>query len=105
MGERTAMDYRTYQGNTMSAALAVVKQELGSQAVILHTRSYAKKRWLGLRRQEIFEITAGRDVRTVPRARQQQQALPARPLPAPAKPAPVVDTRKQLLESPAAQNA
>ena len=99
------MDYRTYQGNTMSAALAVVKQELGSQAVILHTRSYAKKRWLGLRRQEIFEITAGRDVRTVARARQQQQSPAVRPLPAPAKPAPVIDTRKQLLESPAAQNA
>ena len=27
MGEQIAMDYRTYQGNTMSAALAVVKQE------------------------------------------------------------------------------
>ncbi len=48
----------------MSAALAEVKQELGPQAVILQTRSYVKNRWLGLRRREIFEITAGRDVRS-----------------------------------------
>ena len=54
------MDYRTFQAPTMSAALAVVKQELGPTAVILQTRSFTKNRWLGLRRQEVFEITAGR---------------------------------------------
>jgi flagellar biosynthesis protein FlhF len=93
-----AMDYRTFRGNTMSAALAEVKNELGPQAVILHTRSYVKNRWLGLRRREIFEITAGRNVRTQDRA--------PRPQPAP-KPAPqsILDSRRQLLESAPGQNA
>jgi flagellar biosynthesis protein FlhF len=104
------MDYRTYQGKTMSAALAVVKQELGNQAVILHTRSYEKRKWLGLKRQEIFEITAGRDVRVAARHARPQPApaAPRRPaqIAAPAPIAqPVGDSRKQLLESPAAQSA
>jgi flagellar biosynthesis protein FlhF len=98
------MDYRTYQGNTMSAALACVKQELGSQAVILHTRSYEKKRWLGLRREEVFEITAGRDVRVAARAVKQQPVPRPAPMPV-SRPAPAADSRRQLLESPAAQNA
>ncbi len=36
------MDLQTFQASTMSAALAVVKQELGPTAVILHTRSFTK---------------------------------------------------------------
>ena len=87
------MDYRTFQGNTMSAALAEVKNELGPQAVILHTRSFVKNRWLGLRRREIFEITAGRNVRAPERT------------PRPQPPKPQGDSRRQLLESPAGQNA
>jgi len=95
------MDYRTFQASTMSAALAEVKQELGPGAVILQARSFEKKRWLGLRRQEVFEITAGRDARSA--ARPQRQAAVARPVMLPTKPAP--DPRRQLLESPAGQNA
>lgn len=91
------MDYRTFQASTMSAALAEVKQELGPSAVILQTRSFKKNRWLGLRRQEIFEITAGRGGLNRP-ARQ--------PAPRPSLPAPQTasDSRRQLLQSPAGQN-
>src|ERR1700684_3315667 len=94
------MDYRTFQAPTMSAALAEVKQELGPGAVILQTRSFTKNRWLGLKRQEIFEITAGRDARGSSRA---QRQYVARPAPMPVKP--ISDPRRQLLESPAVQNA
>jgi flagellar biosynthesis protein FlhF len=94
------MQLKTFQADTMGAALAEVKQEMGPGAVILHTRSFFRNRWLGLRRREIFEITASRNVRVAERpARSQPQARPA---PAPARPA---DSRRQLLESPAAQNA
>ena len=94
------MDYRTFQAPTMSAALAVVKQELGPGAVILQTRSFTKNRWLGLKRQEIFEITAGRDARG---ANRPQRQFAARPAPMPMKASP--DSRRQLLETPAVQNA
>jgi flagellar biosynthesis protein FlhF len=94
------MDYRTFQAPTMSAALAVVKQELGPTAVILQTRSFTKNRWLGLRRQEVFEITAGRDARGANRSPRQ---FVARPAPMPVKSLP--DPKRQLLESPAGQNA
>src|SRR5579872_5482971 len=94
------MDYRTFQGPTMSAALAEVKQELGPGAVILQTRSFKKTRWLGLRRREVFEITAGRDARGTSRPQRQPVVRPALvPMKSQA------DTRRQLLESPAAQNA
>jgi len=85
----------------MSAALAEVKQELGPGAVILQARSFREKALAGSARQEVFEITAGRDARSA--ARPQRQAAVARPVMLPTKPAP--DPRRQLLESPAGQNA
>jgi flagellar biosynthesis protein FlhF len=102
------MDYRTFQASTMSAALAEVKQELGPGAVILQTRSFKKSRWLGLRSREIFEITAGRDARGAVRPRasaaRQPAVLPVKSSAAPpAKPP--AEARRQLLESPAGQNA
>ena len=39
--------------------MALVKTEMGGEAVILHTRTLQRRRWLGLRRREIVEITAG----------------------------------------------
>ena len=94
------MDYRTFQATTMSAALAVVKQELGPTAVILQTRSFTKNRWLGLRRQEIFEITAGRDARG---GNRQVRQIAARPAPMVIKPP--AEMRRQLMETPVVQNA
>jgi flagellar biosynthesis protein FlhF len=81
----------------MSAALAEVKSSMGPGAVILHTRTFSKARWLGLRKQEVVEITAGRNVRVADR-----------PSTKSAPPAPARNTahsRRQLLDSPAGQGA
>ncbi|HEY1923232.1 MAG TPA: flagellar biosynthesis protein FlhF [Tepidisphaeraceae bacterium] len=96
------MDLRTFQANTMSAALTEVKQEMGPNAMILQTRSFYKPRWLGLRKREIFEITASRNARLSDRNPKPQPARQAPPAPQPIKPA---EARRQILESPAAQNA
>jgi flagellar biosynthesis protein FlhF len=53
------MHLQTFTAATMAEALAQVKSVLGNQAVILHTRTVRKRMWLGLRRREIVEITAG----------------------------------------------
>ncbi len=58
----------------MAEALVQVKSEMGGDAVILHTRTYQRRRWLGLRRVEVVEITAGNGL-NVPRG--------ARPRPRP----------------------
>jgi flagellar biosynthesis protein FlhF len=101
------MDLRTFQANTMSAALTEVKQEMGPNAMILQTRSFYKSRWLGLRKREVFEITASRNARLPDRNPKQQSARPA-PQPAPQfspQPLKPADARRQILESPAGQNA
>ena len=57
-----SMSLKTFKAASMADCLTLVKTELGSDAVILHTRKIAHRRWLGLRRVEIVEITAGRGV-------------------------------------------
>jgi flagellar biosynthesis protein FlhF len=57
-------------------ALAQVKSRLGGDAVILHTRSFTQKRWLGLSRSPMVEITAGK---RIPSYRPRLQAAPAAP--------------------------
>lgn len=52
------MQVHTFTAATMSEAVALVKHKLGPHAVILHTRTYEQRRWFGLRRREVFEITA-----------------------------------------------
>lgn len=53
-------DVRTYRAASMQDALAIVRKELGVDAVILHTRHVTKKRLLPfLKRREEVEITAG----------------------------------------------
>lgn len=44
----------------MGEALSQVKSTMGPEAVILHTRTVQSRKWLGLRRREMVEITAGR---------------------------------------------
>jgi flagellar biosynthesis protein FlhF len=61
----------------MAEALQLVKTKLGTEAVILHTRTITGRRWMGLRKHETYEITAGRDVNVVKRQ------LPAKPAPNP----------------------
>src|SRR5437763_10103550 len=86
------MQLRTFSATTMAEALVQVKREMGGDAVILHTRTYHRRRWLGLRRVEVVEITAGNGLNAVggrasrPRSRTQPirqvptATLPARPV-------------------------
>jgi flagellar biosynthesis protein FlhF len=62
------MHLQTFKAATMGEALSQVKTAMGSEAVILHTRVLQTRYWLGLRRREIVEITAGRGINVGHRA-------------------------------------
>src|SRR5205085_5277695 len=120
------MNLRTFSAPSMAQALVQVKNEMGSDALILHTRTYHRRRWFWLRQQEIVEITAGSGLNMAgrPTRRPSQQrtgvqqgaygprqrvtvtssvSQPSRG-PAPALPSAApnpAETRRQLLESPA----
>ena len=66
----------------MAEALTQVKSAMGGDAVILHTRTFQTRYWLGLRRREVVEITAGKGFNIERGRRQQQAAKPAEPRPA-----------------------
>jgi flagellar biosynthesis protein FlhF len=51
----------------MSEALTRVKTEMGADAVILHTKAYRRGGVMGIGSKEIVEVTAGLDVKVVPR--------------------------------------
>ena len=61
------MNLQTFRAPSMAECLAEVKRVMGPDAVILHTRTLTLKRFLGLRRREIVEITAGRGLNGGPR--------------------------------------
>ncbi len=66
---------KTYHGTTMADALAKVKQDLGPDAVILHTRTFRDGGMLGLGAREVVEITASADSGVVrPRTRRRAEA-------------------------------
>lgn len=52
------MKLKTYQAYTMAEALAAVKRDLGSDAVILNTRTFQRGGVLGIGRKTIVEVTA-----------------------------------------------
>ena len=54
---------KTYQGRTMSEALAKVKQDLGPNAIILHTRTVQRGGVLGMGARAMVEISASSDER------------------------------------------
>ena len=56
------MNVKTFQGPSIAEALAKVKQELGANAVILHTRSFKRGGVMGLGAKTVVEITAGVNV-------------------------------------------
>src|SRR4051794_8078194 len=78
------MNLQTFRATTMAEALTQVKSHMGSDAVILHTRTFHTRYFLGLRRREMVEITAGKGLnlpdrhsrRQIP-SRQQNGAGPA----------------------------
>lgn len=85
----------------MAEALSKVKHDLGGDAVILHTREYHRRAWLGLRRRAIVEITAGKGL-NVARAAARPVAAPQRPV---ASSAPAGRPGQRLLEMPVVGNA
>ena len=70
------MKMKTFSGQTMAEALVRVKQDMGGDAVIVHTRRFLRRPLLGLRRREVFEITASVDAPIVRSPRQPRQAPP-----------------------------
>ena len=106
------MNLQTFKAPTMAEALTQVKSSMGTDAVILHTRTLQQRRWLGLRRREMVEITAGRGIALADRRRReaivrnapaQNAAVYTRPGMATRR---LADTRapsgRDLLETPAA---
>jgi len=106
----------------MAEALQQVKAEMGTEAVILHTRTYQRRAWLGLRRQEVVEITAGRGLATLARGGRRSTPAthggdlrggtalatrPAQPMVRRALPdaAPQAPAHQRLLETPVATTA
>lgn len=107
------MQMRTFQAETMAECLSQVKTTLGHNAVILHTRQFQRRAWLGLRRREIVEITAGVGFVVPQRRPSGAPAGPPRPPATPAKPAPAAAVApvagasapgRELLSSSAAGN-
>ncbi|GIW77947.1 MAG: flagellar biosynthesis protein FlhF [Phycisphaerae bacterium] len=101
------MQLQTFQGSSMAEAMARVKSALGADAVILHTRTVQHRRWLGLKRVELYEITAGKgiNVRTPV-----NRSTPERPVPqnrsSPAVSSSSVRSNAQsLMQTPGVQNA
>jgi flagellar biosynthesis protein FlhF len=56
------MEMQTFQANSMADALEKVKKALGSEAVILHTRTLRRGGVLGVGAKTVVEITASRDL-------------------------------------------
>ena len=63
------MNLQTFKAATMAEALQQVKTVMGHDAVILHTRTYQLRQWLGLKRREMVEITAGRGLQVARKPR------------------------------------
>jgi len=84
------MKLKTFKAGSMREALALVKRELGGEAVILGTRSYRGGGFLGLGRRNVVEITASADEAALgAAARAGRRAPAAAPDAAPAPGAPV----------------
>jgi flagellar biosynthesis protein FlhF len=79
------MNLKTFRASTMAEALVQVKSAMGRDAVILHTRTLQSRKWLGLRRREMVEITAGVGMNIGVRSagRRPAERSPSATLPAP----------------------
>jgi flagellar biosynthesis protein FlhF len=111
------MNLRTFSAPTFAAAMALVKSEMGREAVILHTRTLHRRKWLGLRKRESVEITAGNGLNLASRgvrrpaggaaaaAQATQMAQPNRARIAPEPAARSANPGRDLLETPAANRA
>ncbi len=86
-------DVRTFRAATMREALDLVRDELGADAVILHTRQVERRRFLPWRRPlEEVEITASLTLDVGPREPRKPRKQSAAPAPKPAARVPVAKT-------------
>src|SRR5688572_981868 len=124
------MNLKTFRAPTMAEALTQVKSAMGSDAIILHTRTLQTRAWLGLRRRELVEITAGKGLNIGRRSGRGREAASGngaaakggRPAPAggaygrngngcappcapPAAPRNAVEGSRQVMETAGATNA
>src|SRR5713101_3878140 len=109
------MNLQTFRAPTMGEALTQVKSVMGPDAIILHTRTLQTRQWLGLRRREIVEITAGKGLNIGARnlRRRQSDARPSVAVttyaraarPSEILPRSAAEGGKLLLETPAANSA
>lgn len=103
------MNLRTFSAPTFAQAMALVKNEMGSEAVILHTRTVQQRKWMGLKCNEIVEITAGKGFNVQPRRKpaatgQAKGIRDLRQAPPVQKPQPS-PPGKDFLDTPAASRA
>ncbi|HEY2382972.1 MAG TPA: flagellar biosynthesis protein FlhF [Terriglobia bacterium] len=105
------MKVKTYRNRSLQEGLEDVKRDLGSDALILNTRSVAERSGFGLFKKEAWEITAALEEETKPLEAQKahvpsvlpvvsspiSKELGVRPLISPATPAPVRDARMDEL--------
>ena len=52
------MQIKVFKASTMKEAMQQVKDELGRDAVILHTKKYREGGFLGYHSKEVVEVTA-----------------------------------------------
>ena len=111
------MTMQTFKAPTMGEALTQVKSVMGTDAVILHTRTFQTRQWWGLRKREMVEITAGKGINIGHRSarRPGAQAVASIAAQAPASnsgtytragaaPRNPVEGSRQLLDTPGAQS-
>ncbi|MBL8747507.1 MAG: flagellar biosynthesis protein FlhF [Phycisphaerae bacterium] len=103
---------RTYRGKSVAEAIALVKKDLGRQAVILSTRTYKTGGLFGFRARTMTEITAsdqapGRGLPSVPKPKAARKIDVAAPAVFPAASAPAVaePSLKQVAQMIVAANA
>ena len=51
------MIFRTFKATTFAEVFKQVREVLGPDAVVLHTRTCLTRKWLGLRREMSVEVT------------------------------------------------
>ena len=57
------MQVKKFQGESMQEALLKVKQTMGKDAVILHTRTFRRGGFLGIGSREVVQVTASDDIK------------------------------------------
>jgi len=72
------MNVKRFEASSIAEALSKVKEDLGSDAVILHTRSYRRGGVMGFMAKNVVEITASADVNIHERRRKAAAAVAKR---------------------------